>query len=122
MNTFNYKGRATCSDMWTFQIGSMIIAIALVLILSMIANEQTVNEFINGLQLIIIIIGVSLTIRRFHDLNLSAWYILSILIPLYNWYVCIQLYFFSPNNTTMYENDYGPDPRITELFEEEKEG
>jgi uncharacterized membrane protein YhaH (DUF805 family) len=45
--------------------------------------------------------------KRFHDLNRSAWYILGMIVPLYNIYLAIILLF---QKGTTGPNRFGPDP------------
>lgn len=51
--------------------------------------------------------------KRFHDRNLSGFYIFTMLIPLYNFYVIIMQLFADGDE---YENDYGPDPKGRNMF------
>ena len=53
------------------------------------------------------ILQLSLTVKRFHDFNSSGWSVLLLLIPLYNIYLIIKLYFFLGDEGL---NDYGDDP------------
>lgn len=46
--------------------------------------------------------------KRFHDRNQSGVRIITLIIPLYNIYVSLMLFFADGDE---YENDYGPDPK-----------
>ena len=51
--------------------------------------------------------------KRFHDKGESGLRILMLLIPLYNIYVLIMLFF---EDGEPYENDYGKDPKGREMY------
>lgn len=54
----------------------------------------------------ILISQVSLSIRRFHDLNKNGWFILLGIIPIINFFIMIYLYFFKG---TVGLNKFGED-------------
>ena len=49
----------------------------------------------------------NVTAKRFHDLNMSGWYFLALLIPFYNLYLMYKLYFIKGTNES---NRFGTDP------------
>lgn len=51
--------------------------------------------------------GLAITVKRLHDLGRSGWWILGFVIPLYNIWLAIKLYFF---RGTPGPNAFGPDP------------
>ena len=51
--------------------------------------------------------------KRFHDKGESGLRIITLLIPLYNIYVMIMLFF---EDGEPYENDYGKDPKGREMY------
>ncbi len=51
------------------------------------------------------IVETAATVRRFHDLGMSGWYLLGMLVPFYNIYLSLILLFKSGEVS---ENIYGP--------------
>lgn len=51
--------------------------------------------------------------KRFHDRNLTGWYVLLYFIPFYNIYLFAMQLFADGDE---YENDYGPDPKGRNMF------
>ena len=52
-------------------------------------------------------VGLALTIKRFHDLGSSGWWVFGFLIPFYNIWLAIKLMFFRGD---VGPNRFGPDP------------
>lgn len=52
-------------------------------------------------------VGLAITVKRFHDLGSSGWWILGIFIPFYNIWLAIKLAFF---RGTIGANKFGDDP------------
>ncbi len=59
------------------------------------------------------VVGVIFAIRRFHDMNASGWWSISVLVPLVNFIAMLAL-IFVPGKAGV--NDYGP-PRRTRGWE-----
>jgi uncharacterized membrane protein YhaH (DUF805 family) len=59
--------------------------------------------------LVLVVSGLILTIRRFHDLNQSGWYVLILIVPLVNLYYLLKLSFFEGNDD---HNEYGRAPQV----------
>lgn len=60
------------------------------------------------LQIATLIVMLAATVRRMHDQEKSAWWILLCFIPLIGWIFSL-IYIFTPGDEG--ENLYGPDPR-----------
>ena len=58
--------------------------------------------------IIIWMIGLSLSVRRWHDLNKSGWWVLVMLIPILGWIYSIVMLGFMPGDQG--SNNYGPPP------------
>ena len=78
INFFNFKGRSTRSDYWYVVLINFVIALVFGLI----------NKFIPQLNILSTIYylatfmpGITLVIRRYHDINKSGWNYLKLLIP-----------------------------------------
>ena len=58
---------------------------------------------------IIWLIGISLSVRRWHDLNKSGWWVLVNLIPILGWIYTLVMLGFMPGDQG--HNNYGPPPQ-----------
>ena len=65
---FNYKGRASKSEYWWFQLYFILIS---VLIYSL--KDQTFSQVLFGLWIFNHLPLLAVGIRRFHDMNKSGW-------------------------------------------------
>lgn len=61
------------------------------------------------LALIIWLIGLSLSVRRFHDLNKSGWWLLINIIPFIGWLITFVMLGFMPGDQG--SNNFGPPPK-----------
>lgn len=111
-NAFVISGRSSRSAYWFWMLWSLIIAIATTVvdwvlfagILSM-ENLAAVGVFSNLFSLLTLIPGITLTVRRLHDVNRSGWLYLLVftcvgIIPVFIWLV---------SQGTAGQNDFGPD-------------
>lgn len=107
----DFNGRSARSEYWWWVLMIVVIDVAFSL-LEMIAGGPTSSMYgvINGINLLIslglFLPGLAVAIRRLHDTNRSAWWVLIALtgvgiIVLIVWY-CMR--------GTIGENQYGPDP------------
>lgn len=64
--------------------------------------------------LVLWVIGISISVRRWHDLNKSGWWVLINLIPFFGWiYSLIMLGFMSGDRGP---NQYGPPPQEGQIL------
>ena len=116
-----FKGRATRSEYWYFMLFSIIIALILTALDSMIINPllgiqpvvETARTGILGMLFSIgtLIPSVALAIRRLHDIGKSGWWILLGVIPIVNIIgIFVLLYFFIKDSQPS-ENLYGANPK-----------
>jgi uncharacterized membrane protein YhaH (DUF805 family) len=75
---FNFQGRANRPEFWYFTLFSTIISAACSLIDSQLLDTpMTESGIVGGIySLIVFIPSLSVTIRRFHDVNKSGWNLL----------------------------------------------
>lgn len=59
--------------------------------------------------IILWLISLSLSVRRWHDLNKSGWWLLINLIPILGWIYSLVMLGFMPGDRG--SNNYGPPPR-----------
>jgi len=104
---FNYKGRASKSEYWWFQLYFSLFAI--LFLTPVFANVSLGLQdfflwvyFFNNLPL------MSAAVRRFHDMNASGWTIAAALIPVIGTiWVLVKL----AGDGTKGKNKFGPKPK-----------
>jgi uncharacterized membrane protein YhaH (DUF805 family) len=116
-----FKGRATRSEYWYFLLFSIIIALILTALDSMIINPllgiqpvvETARTGILGMLFSIgtLIPSVALAIRRLHDIGKNGWWILLGVIPIVNIIGIFVLLYFFIKDSQPGENLYGPSPK-----------
>lgn len=104
-NTFNYKDRASRSEYWWWVLFIALLAIPgslldMAFFPQPAGAELKDGPIINALNLITFLPGLSLLVRRLHDVGHSGWWVPTILPPLY----------WSFKKGTPGPNDYGDDP------------
>jgi uncharacterized membrane protein YhaH (DUF805 family) len=93
-NYFNFEGRSSRGAYWYWVLASMAIAIILTILDYILFGEATLDGVAplgTIFNLIALVPGVALTVRRLHDIGRSGWWVLLILtivglIPLIYWY------------------------------------
>lgn len=97
-NFSNFSGRSTRLEIWNYLINNIIIGCILI---------GLVGPFILIFNVIVSIVCISLTVRRFHDVGLNAWFLIGFVIPFLNLFLLVMLYFFKSQPGI---NKYGPNP------------
>ena len=92
-----FSGRASRKEYWLFSLWNLPIAF----VLALIALPLYVL-YVLGILLPALAVGV----RRLHDTNRSAWWLLLYIVP----FGGIAVFVFSCLKGTDGDNDYGPDP------------
>lgn len=62
--------------------------------------------------LVVTVLGATWSVKRYHDMGDSGWWVLGHLVPLLNFFLSIKLLFVSGDQGP---NRYGPDPRQQEV-------
>ena len=116
-----FKGRATRSEYWYFLLFSIIIALILTALDSMIINPllgiqplvETARTGILGTLFSFgtLIPSIALAIRRLHDIGKSGWWILLGVIPLVNIIGIFVLLYLFIKDSQPGENLYGHNPK-----------
>ena len=99
---FVFKGRATKSEFWWFQLIWVVSYIVMI-----ISNNDEVAFICLGIIIFIAIPLISVGVRRLHDTNKSGFYYLLSLIPFIGGLI---LLFMMIADGTKGKNQYGPDP------------
>lgn len=102
-NYAGFSGRAHRTEFWMFILFYYIAAAVLGVIGTLI--HFTLLSSIYSLALLVPYLAVA--VRRLHDTNRSAWWILFILLPIIGWILLIVLECLEG---TRGPNNYGPNP------------
>lgn len=107
---FNFSDRSRRTEYWMFTLIAIIISIALTVIDAVVGLElaEGVGILSTLFSLLIIIPGLSLTVRRLHDIGKSGWWVLIALIPLVG---AIVLLVFTVKDSEPSSNEYGMNPK-----------
>ncbi len=103
-NYCNFSGRASRQEYWMFVLFNIIFAFIAGFIDGIIDSQI----FSTLYSLFVFIPSLSLTFRRLHDIDKSAWWILISLVPVVGGVV---LFVFTVLPGTIGANRYGNDPK-----------
>ena len=106
-----FSGRARRSEYWFFTLFNfifMLVAMGLDNLLNFTFMELPYGFLYFGYALLMIIPGISVFVRRMHDINKSGWWYFIALIPIIGgiWLLVLCL-----TEGTHGDNEYGPDPK-----------
>ena len=101
--TFSFSGRLSRLRYFVCSLANVFGIFAVFFVVSFIdnrfsvtlENKGTIAYSALGIMLVITIIQMAVTVKRFHDLGKSGWYILTMLIPVYNIHLGFILLFKS---------------------------
>ena len=101
---FQFSGRAPRAEYWYFALFSIIVNVV----------SEIVAEFARGLHwlnlvvsLALLLPGISVAVRRLHDIDRTGWWYLLIFLPIIGW---IILFIWACTRGTRGPNRYGADP------------
>lgn len=106
-NPFSFSGRIRRLE---FGLSNIINLILNILMMYAIVNMSSLWGL---LQIPLTWFSLAFWCKRFHDRGKSGMYFLTLLIPLYNYYVFFMQFFADGDP---YENDYGPDPKGRNIY------
>jgi len=108
---FSFKGRISRADYWVICLGTTVGVLVPILLLSRAASSlgQTLSTFgILAIWLIGMVVGISASVRRFHDRDKSGWWYLICVVPVIgSVWLLIENGFLKG---TVGPNRYGPNP------------
>ena len=119
-NYVNFKGRARRKEYWMFVLVYVIILIACMVLDNALGtvfmmDAGPLGEISMGygwLYSICILVhflpGLSLVVRRLHDVGKSGWFYLLVLFPIIGWIWLLVLYCTEGQKQ---DNKWGPDPK-----------
>jgi uncharacterized membrane protein YhaH (DUF805 family) len=106
-NYVNFSGRAIRSEFWYWFLFVVLVVIASSVIDAVLFSELELSPISTLAGLALILPGISISIRRLHDLDRSGWWYLLVLVPLVGG---IILLIWNCIRGTVGPNRFGPDP------------
>ena len=106
-----FNGRARRKEYWFFSLFNLIIIIVLGVIDGMIGSNSASAGMglLGGIYMLSVLVpAIAVGIRRLHDIDRSAWWLLIILVPLIG---AIVLFVFMVLDSSPGENQYGANPK-----------
>ncbi len=125
---FDYRGRSRRSEYWWFWALYLIvwtatyfIFIGAVLILAQDGGDPGVAGIIVLIlyllcNLVLMVPGIAVTVRRLHDLDRTGWWVLTVFIPFLGLFFGIMLLIWFVSEGTEGPNRFGMDPKAHEVF------
>jgi uncharacterized membrane protein YhaH (DUF805 family) len=110
-NYANFSGRARRSEYWYFLLFNIIFAIAAMILDNLLGIAMTGIGYgpLYGIYALAMLIpGLSVAVRRLHDIGKSGWFLLIVLIPIIGGIWLLVLFCTEGTKGT---NEYGPDPK-----------
>ena len=108
----DFTGRSTRAEFWWWLLFLVVANIALLVADGLTSNSSTFGPIGGQLQglfiLATLIPSVAVAVRRLHDINRTAWWLLLCLVLVIGWVVLLVWTNNRGNNGT---NKYGRDPR-----------
>ena len=95
----DYRGRSSRREIWNFAINTLIIDFFILVL----AGKTPMAVF----HIVAMVVLASLAVRRFHDIGLSGWYAIALIVPVVNLCAFFVLLFFK---SVPGKNRYGPRP------------
>ena len=108
----DFAGRSRRKEYWSFVLGTFIVAIILSIIERIVGLSGMVGGIYGPLTTLLIlgliIPGIAVQVRRFHDQDKSGWFVLLSLIPFIGALIVLVFMFIEG---TKGPNRFGPDPK-----------
>ncbi|WP_432722700.1 DUF805 domain-containing protein [Jeongeupia wiesaeckerbachi] len=100
-----FSGRARRKEYWMFTLFNIIAALVLGVVEALVSS----NGILGGVYTIALLLpGIAVSVRRLHDTDRSAWWLLIGLVPIVG---AIVLLVFLVQEGSSGENQYGFDPK-----------
>ncbi|MER6316205.1 DUF805 domain-containing protein [Streptomyces sp. NPDC001581] len=101
-----FSGRARRQEFWMFILCNLAVSIVVGIIDAVIGA----NSILSGLYSLAVLLPIlGLAVRRLHDTDKSAWWLLLYLIPFLGWIALIVIWALEGNAQP---NKYGPNPKV----------
>ena len=118
-NYVNFKGRARRSEYWFVTLFLFLTNLGATIVDAAVFASDVDDFLLDGgwgpigvlWSLAILLPSLALLVRRLHDTDKSAWWILMVLIPIIGW---IVLFVFTVIDSTPGDNRFGPSPKVAQ--------
>ena len=112
-NYATFSGRARRKEYWLFYLAYFILAVIAICIDAGIGarTEAGIGVFSTIIPLALALPSCAVSVRRLHDTNRKAWWLLMNLLPVIGWIWLWVLFCFKGMEG---ENRFGPDPLAPE--------
>ncbi len=109
-----FSGRARRKEYWMFALFNFIISFLLGIVAGFAGAVIGTNLSILSIlyTFAVLLPSIAVGVRRLHDTDRSGWWLLVVLIPIIGW---IALLIFSVQDSTPGENNYGANPKETDI-------
>lgn len=108
----DFSGRSQRKEYWMFVLGMIIVFVVLGIVEGILGINQMVGGVYGPLTALaglgVIVPGIAVQVRRFHDQDKSGWFVLLGLIPFVG---SIAVLVFMCLDGTRGDNRFGPDPK-----------
>ncbi|PWC37392.1 DUF805 domain-containing protein [Azospirillum sp. TSO35-2] len=101
------SGRAARSEYWYWVLFTVLVSIATVILDLALFPDNDVSPLNSIANLVFLLPGWAVSVRRLHDLDRSGWWLLIVLVPLIGW---IVLFVWAATKGDATENRFGPPP------------
>lgn len=109
---FEFSGRSTRRQYWLFWLVVVVLTTAAIaadyLLYGIVPTGKYPGPFAAFAGIVHLIPGITVTVRRLHDIGRSGWWYWIQLVPLVG---TIVLIFWTLCPPSAWDNPYGPDPR-----------
>lgn len=108
-----FDGRSQRMEYWYFFLVNIVILVILYFIDSMtgMVNAASGYGILSGVYALAVLLpGIAVAVRRFHDTNRTGWWVLVALIPLIGGLILICFMVLDSDPET---NKYGPNPKAS---------
>lgn len=105
-----FSGRARRSEYWMFYLFNTIAPMVLAMV-ELVLGTMFILTMIY--MLAAFIPGLSVTVRRLHDIGKSGWWMLINFVPVIGFFVFL---FFMFQDSQHGDNEYGPNPKMVTAF------
>jgi uncharacterized membrane protein YhaH (DUF805 family) len=106
---FEMSGRSRRKEYWMFVLFNVLVGILAAGLDALVGFSMDDNgPFGIVTTLALFVPGITVWVRRLHDTDRSAWWILLVFIPILGW---IALLVFACQDGTSRSNSYGEDPK-----------
>lgn len=125
---FDYQGRSRRSEYWWYWAFYLIVwfvsyflFIGAILVLATDGGDPGVAGVVVivlylALNIVLLVPGIAVTVRRLHDLDRTGWWVLTTFIPLLGLFFGIMLLIWFGQEGTEGTNRFGIDPKAHEAF------